>query len=88
MLTWSDRRGEKQYADFTVPDDSPVYQPAGGQTVTIRCAPARPDRFYDRELLRKGVHTVVKTTHGVVLFVVVFGGLIFLRITSHMGWRR
>jgi hypothetical protein len=36
MLAWTDQQGEKQYADFTVPDDSPLYQLVGGESVTIR----------------------------------------------------
>jgi hypothetical protein len=45
MLTWVDGQGEKQYADFTVPHDSPLYQLVGGETVTIRYDPARPFLF-------------------------------------------
>ncbi|MGP8224612.1 MAG: DUF3592 domain-containing protein [Terracidiphilus sp.] len=88
ILTWTDRQGKKQYADFTVPEDSPLYQLVGDETVTIRYDPARPDRFYFRELFSTRVHTVVKTTIAILLFLVVFGGLIFLRITSHKGWHR
>lgn len=81
-LTWIDRQGEKQYADFTVPDDSPLYQMVGGETVTIRYDPANPDRFYYRELLRTKVHTAVKSTLIALVFVVGYGGLLFLRITG------
>jgi len=88
ILTWTDHQGEKQYADFSVPDDSPIYQLVDGDTVTIRYNPAKPEEFYYRELLRTRVHTVVKTTIVTLLFLVIFGGLIFLRITSHTGWHR
>jgi hypothetical protein len=81
-LSWTDASGEKQYAPFTVPDDSPLYQLVGGETVTIRYNPAKPDEFYYRELLRTRVHTAIKTTLGVLLFVALFGGLLFLRIAS------
>lgn len=82
MLTWTDHQGEKQYGDFTVPDDSPLYQLVGGETVTIRYDPASPDRFYFRDLLRTKVHTAVKTTLVVLLFLIVFGGFALLNIAS------
>jgi hypothetical protein len=81
-LTWTDRQGEKQYADFTVPDDSPLYQLVGGETVTIRYDPAKPDRYYFRELLRTRVHTAVKTLVAVLLFVMVFGGIVLLSVAT------
>jgi hypothetical protein len=87
-VTWTDPQGEKQYADFTVPDDSPLYQLVGGESVTIRYDPAKPDRYYFRELLRTRVHTAVKSTLAALLLLVVFGSLIFLRIIFHTGWRR
>jgi hypothetical protein len=84
-LTWTDRQGEKQYADFTVPDDSPLYQFIGGETVTIRYDPAHPDRFYYRDLLRTRIHSAVKTT----LILIFFGGLFLLRFVALIArWRR
>jgi hypothetical protein len=67
-LVWTDRLGQRQSAEFTVPDDSPLYQLIGGEKVTIRYNPAQPERFYYRELLRTRVHTAVKTAFGVFLF--------------------
>lgn len=85
ILTWTDRQGEKQYADFTAPDDSPLYQLIGGETVTIRYDPAHPDRFYYRDLLRTRIHTAVKAT----LVVILFGGLFLLRLAARIArWHR
>jgi hypothetical protein len=81
-LTWTDAAGEKQYADFTVPDDSPLYQLIGGETLTIRYDPAQPDRFYLRELLRTRIHTAVKTTLISLLCLIVFGGRFFLHVVG------
>jgi len=61
-LVWTDKMGQTQSADFCVPDDSPLYQFIGGETVTIRYNPANPEEFYYRELLRTNVHTAVKST--------------------------
>jgi hypothetical protein len=84
LLAWTDRQGQKQYAEFTVPDDSPLYQLVGGETVTIRYDPARPDRFYFRELLRTRVHTVVQRILAAVAFLVVLAGFLLL----HMAYRK
>jgi hypothetical protein len=78
ILTWTDASGEKQCATFTVPDDSPLYQLIGGETLTIRYDPASPDHFYFRELLRTRIHTAVKTG----LIVILFGGLFLLRLAA------
>jgi|HubBroStandDraft_5_1064220.scaffolds.fasta_scaffold51665_2 hypothetical protein len=80
MLTWTDRQGEKQYADFTVPDDSPLYQLVGGEAVTIRYNPARPDQYYFRELLRTRVHTAVKATITTIIVLAAVVGFFLLRI--------
>ncbi|MGB7987562.1 MAG: DUF3592 domain-containing protein [Terracidiphilus sp.] len=68
-LVWSDRQGQRRSAEFKIPDDSPLYQLIGGETVTIRYNPAKPEKFYYRELLRTRVHTAIK---------VIFLGLLFL----------
>jgi Protein of unknown function (DUF3592) len=84
VITWIDRQGEKQYADFTVPDDSPLYQMVGGETVTIRYDPASPDRFYYRDLLRTKVHTTVRITLITLVFLIVVVGRIYFRVVSRM----
>jgi uncharacterized protein DUF3592 len=61
-IVWTDNMGQEQRADFNVPDDSPIYQLVGGETVTIRYNPAKPEEFYYRELLRTRVHTAFKLT--------------------------
>jgi hypothetical protein len=68
-LVWSDRQGHRRSVEFKVPDDSPLYQLIGGETVTIRYNPAKPEKFYYRELLRTRVHTAIK---------MIFLGLLFL----------
>ena len=77
-LTWTDASGEKQYATFSVPDDSPLYQLIGGESVTIRYNPANPEQYYFRELLRTRIHTAFKTA----LIVIFFGGIFALRVAG------
>ena len=57
-LAWTDQAGRQHSAKFTVPDDSPLFKRAAGETVTIRFNPADPDRFYLRDLLRTQVHAI------------------------------
>ena len=61
VLVWTDKMGQRQSVEFCVPDDSPLYQFIGGETVTIRYNPANPKEFYYRELLRTKVHTAFKS---------------------------
>lgn len=75
VLVWTDKMGQPQSAEFKVPDDSPLYQFIGGETVTIRYNPAKPEEFYYRELLRTNVHTAFKLT----LFCAFLIGLWLLR---------
>jgi hypothetical protein len=88
FLTWTDRQGEKQYASIPVPDDTPLYQMVGGETVTIRYDPARPDRFYYRELLCTKVHRAVKVTLTVLLLLGISAVAFFLRSRSYSGQDR
>ncbi len=74
-LVWTDKMGQRQSAEFCVPDDSPLYQFIGGETVTIRYNPAKPEEFYYRELLRSKVHTAFKSA----LFCVFMIGVLLLR---------
>jgi Protein of unknown function (DUF3592) len=83
VLTWTDPSGEQQYAGFDVPDDSPLYQLIGGETVSIRYNPANPDQFYYRDLLKTHVHTAVKTTAIILIVALVLLGYILLRASSH-----
>jgi len=62
VLVWTDKMGQRQRAKFCVPEDSPLYQFIGGETVTIRYNPAKPEEFYYRDLLRTKVHTAFKLT--------------------------
>jgi hypothetical protein len=87
VLTWTDGNGEKQYADFSVPEESPLFQLIGGETVTIRYNPAKPDEFYYRELLRTKVHSAFKTTLICGLIIGFFVLLFTLRIAGNTSRR-
>jgi Protein of unknown function (DUF3592) len=47
-ISWTDSSGKKHLSEYGVPESSPLFQLYEGQTVTIRCDPARPDDFYLR----------------------------------------
>jgi len=72
VITWTDSRGEKQYATFDVEEGSPLFQLVGGESVTIRYDPAHPDRFYYRDLLRSRVRSACKA----ILTILVIAGLV------------
>ncbi len=76
-LVWSDRSGEAQRANLTVPDSSPLYKFIEGEAMTIRYNPAEPDRFYLPELLRTRVHTALLRT---------LNGLYYLGIILLLLW--
>jgi len=82
VITWTDSSGESQIAQYTVPGGSPMYQPTGGEMVTIHYNPAKPEEFYYREFLRTRVHTVVKIIIGVLLFLAYSAALFFC--ASHL----
>lgn len=75
-LVWTDQSGQTQSAGFSVPDDSPLYQLIGGETVPIRYDPSDPDQYYFPDLLRSRIGSVLRTT----LFIIVFGAVMFLFI--------
>ena len=68
-VTWVDRQGAQQRANFDVDDESPLYQLIGGESIPIRYNPLNPSQFYFRELLRSRVNFVVRTalTTGVMI---------------------
>ena len=74
VLVWTDRQGARKTGSFTVPDDSPLYQLVGGESITIRYNPADPDEFYFRELLRTRVNSAIKR----FIFIVTFFGIVVL----------
>jgi hypothetical protein len=82
-LVWTDKMGQRQSAEFYVPDDSPLYQFIGGETVTIRYNPANPKEFYYRDLLRSKVHTAFKSTL-ICAFVIVVLLLRHARLIHHI----
>lgn len=60
MLVWTDERGQRQAAEFLVPDDCTLYQKVSGDTLLIRYNPRKPGQFYHRQLHRVRVRTTIK----------------------------
>jgi hypothetical protein len=77
VLMWTDQSGEKQYATFDVPDDSPLYQLVGGEGVRIRYNPADPTQFYYRDLLKTRLHTFARRGGAALLLLVALGVFYF-----------
>jgi hypothetical protein len=77
VITWTDSRGEKQYATFDVEEGSPLFQLVGGESVTIRYDPAHPDRFYYRDLLRSRVRSACKAILTILVIAGLVGGFIW-----------
>jgi hypothetical protein len=69
ILKWTDIQGETHRCDFTVPEDSSLYQNVAGQTITIRYSPADPERYYLRELLQTRMRIVVRFAVPVLLLI-------------------
>ncbi|HZB87158.1 MAG TPA: DUF3592 domain-containing protein [Terracidiphilus sp.] len=82
LLTWIDTAGEKQHADFTVDDQSPLYQFVGGESVVIRYDPADPSRFYYRELLRSRVNLFFRTALATAFMLALVGGRFVIRVVQ------
>jgi hypothetical protein len=61
QLTWIDVQGAKHYAQFTVDDQSPLYELVGGESVAIRYNPSDPDRFYYRDLLQSRISFILRS---------------------------
>lgn len=71
-LVWTDRQGQRRSAYISIPDDSPLYQFIGGETVSIRYDPAKPDQFYFRDLMRTRLHTLFQRTIASLIFIGIF----------------
>lgn len=82
-LVWVDLQGQQHGADFRVDDESPLYQLVGGESVTIRYNPAKPDEYYFRELLRSRVRRLFQLALYTAIFVAVLACLIWLNIFTH-----
>jgi len=54
-IAWTDSQGWRRAAEFGADDESPFYQLVGGETVTIRYNPAKPQQYYCRDLLKARV---------------------------------
>jgi hypothetical protein len=61
-LAWTDAAGKPHEADFTVAEDSSLFQLYDGQTVTIRYNPSNPDQFHLRGVFGSKFHTGLKRT--------------------------
>jgi hypothetical protein len=83
VLVWADQQGENQRAYFKVPDDSPLYQLVGGETITIRYNPAEPDQYYLRELVETRIHTGVKRV--IIPLVLICFYLVFAWLGARQG---
>jgi len=60
ILVWTDQSGNRQSANFIVPDDCTLYQKVAGDTLVIRYDPRNPARFYFRQLYRIRIRTTAK----------------------------
>lgn len=79
-LVWTDRQGNQQTAPCRVPDDSPLYQLIGGETVTIRYNPQNPEEYYFPELLSGRVrHFLVQLATVVLLLGTILTGVLLFR---------
>jgi hypothetical protein len=79
VIEWTDPNGEKQYADFNVPEGSKMFQLVAGDTVEIRFNPAKPDEFYYRDLLQVRVRQAVGGTLATVVVLTLYGLMIWAR---------
>lgn len=61
-IAWSDAQGGQHQGKFSADEESPLYQLVDGNTFTIRYNPARPDRFYNRDLMRSEFKVAVWST--------------------------
>ena len=83
VLVWSDEKGERQWAYFTVPENSPLYLLVDNETIPIRYNPAQPDQFYLRELLQTRFHTFAKQALLVAFLVLIVVAAIFANRGHH-----
>jgi hypothetical protein len=51
VLAWTDAFGKSHTAEYTVSENSPLFQLYDGQKTTIRYNPANPEQFYLRGVL-------------------------------------
>jgi len=61
-ITWVDAEGQKHESKFSVDEESPLYQYVDGETLTIRYDPNRPNRFYQRDLMRSQIKIAIWST--------------------------
>jgi hypothetical protein len=59
-IAWRDSNGRKRTAEFGVDDESPLYQLVGGEAVSIRYNPAKPEQYYFRDLLRSRIRRLLQ----------------------------
>lgn len=76
LLVWTDGRGERQAAEFLVPENSGLYQKVSGDTLLIRYNPRKPGEFYHRQLHRMRVRSAVKRV-AIALFLIALIAMAF-----------
>ena len=71
-IAWTDASGTQHTAEYSVSEDSPLFQLYEGQKVILRYNPADPDHYYLRGVLRSKVLSTLKwrvvPALGIVLF--------------------
>jgi hypothetical protein len=88
-LAWNDQTGQKHSAKFVLSEDSPLFSLKQGDAVTIRYNPARPDRFYVRDLFRTRVKTfLVKVLAGTCLALTVIVYILYELERIHIRHQR
>ena len=89
-IVWQDRQGIQHTAEFEVFEESPLYQLADRDTVSIRFNPKKPAEFYLPGLLQSKLARTWKLGIWAVLAILVFIGVVvawfgpsLLRAFSH-----
>jgi hypothetical protein len=78
-LAWKDEAGQQHTATYEVTDNSSLFQLYEGQTVTIRCNPADPNKFYLPGVLKSRVMSGIKWTVLAVVGAAVARFILFVR---------
>jgi hypothetical protein len=73
-LVWTDAQGVEHISEFGVPEDSPLFQMIGGETVTIRYDPEDPERFFFPDLMRGKAQTFVRNVKILLLLIALIAG--------------
>ena len=79
-LFWTDDQCKTQTASFNVPADSALYQLIGGERVSIRYDPSRPERFYVPALLRSRFGAIWRMTRLILLLLLLVVPFLLFRL--------